>query len=233
MLRICIVEDNQEDVQALIGLLSQYQDKCGMEVRTTVYHDALAFLDSYQGNFDIVFMDIDMPMLNGMQAAEKLRTIDKAVILVFVTNLESFVIKGYTVEAYDYIVKPIQYNHFFALMKRIGGKLKKERQCKYLFIKTGEDRRRIDCREIEYIEVCSHLLYIHTESGVVTVWSDLASIGTQLPEDFVRCHRSYIVNLQFIDRLKDNTIVIREGEEIPIGRKYREEIVQKVLNFYR
>ena len=109
MLRIAIVEDDEKYADLLQEYLKKYGEERSEEFCCVMHKNAVVFLNNYKANYDIVFMDIDLPHMNGMTASQKLREVDKQVVLVFVTNLAQMAIKGYEVNAYDFIVKPVSY----------------------------------------------------------------------------------------------------------------------------
>ena len=142
MLRVAIVEDSLRDAEQLTSCLQRFSRKHGSEIEIQRYENALLFLQGYKGNFDIIFMDIDMPMMSGMEAAHSLRQVDPHVLLIFVTALARFALNGYEVDAYDFIVKPVQENFFEAKMNRALKKLSSEQRTR-LLIKSGDKSVRI------------------------------------------------------------------------------------------
>ena len=109
MLRCAIVEDSPRELEHLKECLARYSAERDIPLETTAFGDAASFLEHYRADYDIVFMDIELPGINGMEAAHRLREIDQQVILIFVTNMAQFAVKGYEVDALDYIIKPAQY----------------------------------------------------------------------------------------------------------------------------
>lgn len=108
-LKVCIVEDEEKASYELISLLNRYQKEKEIEIETFKYSLPIQFLEEYKGGYDILFFDIEMPQMDGMKLAEKLRNIDKDTTLIFVTNLSQYAIRGYDYQAYSFIVKPVKY----------------------------------------------------------------------------------------------------------------------------
>ncbi len=103
-LKVCIVEDEEKASDELISLLNRYQKEKEIEIETFKYSLPIQFLEEYKGGYDILFFDIEMPQMDGMKLAEKLRNIDKDTTLIFVTNLSQYAIRGYDYQAYSFIV---------------------------------------------------------------------------------------------------------------------------------
>ena len=151
MIRSAIVEDDDDAAALLAGYLSRYGTENGVVFSVERFSNAVPFIERYDGGYDIVFMDIEMDDLDGMSAARLLRKRDGAVALVFVTNMAQFAIKGYEVDALDFIVKPVKYYDFaFRLKKAVSRIAAKEE--KYLSVSlTGGGYRQT--RRIAY-QVC-------------------------------------------------------------------------------
>lgn len=109
MLRICVVEDEKESLDRLTEMIDRYCKEHGQKYELTKYGDGMNFASDYRPVYDAVFMDIEMPYLNGMQAAKKLRETDANVTLVFVTHLAKYALQGYEVDAAGFLIKPIEY----------------------------------------------------------------------------------------------------------------------------
>ena len=118
MINIAIVEDEKAASDVIRGYLDDFGKKSGEEFNVTVFRDAVAFLDNYKPVFDLVFMDILMPNMDGMRAAHKLREVDNFVLLIFITNMGDYAVKGYDVGAIAFIKKPVTYSDFELKMKR-------------------------------------------------------------------------------------------------------------------
>ena len=124
-----------------------------------IYDNAVTFLTDYRADADIVFLDIEMPMLDGMSAAEKLRETDPYVIIVFVTNMKQYAIRGYSVGALDFIVKPVSYAALSSLMNK-ARKLISSRGGSEITVGSGSAVRRVPLSRILYVEVSRHRLTI-------------------------------------------------------------------------
>lgn len=119
MLKIMILEDEKAQTDRLLQFLSNYHDEHEeFEYIAEAYSRGIAFLDAYKCDADLIFLDIRIPDLAGMDVAKKIREVDQNVMIIFVTNLTQYAIEGYSVEAFDYILKPIQYASFSAKLDR-------------------------------------------------------------------------------------------------------------------
>ena len=118
MPRIAVVDDQPDMRQQLCSMIDQYsrENNCMLEV--TAFSDGAQIITNYCKGFDIIFLDIEMPELGGMDAAERIRTVDPDVVLVFVTNMAQYAIRGYEVDALDFVLKPVNYYQFSTKLAR-------------------------------------------------------------------------------------------------------------------
>ncbi|MCH5161985.1 MAG: response regulator transcription factor [Clostridiales bacterium] len=227
MLNIAIVDDEQAEFKQIESCFLRFaesneDDKFNIKW----YPDALDFLDDYQ-SADIVFMDIEMPHLSGIEAAERLRGMGCEIPLVFVTNMAQYALKGYEVNAVDYILKPVNYTRFSSLLKKIIRNVKESGDVG-IFIKVPGGTKRLNASEILFVEIRDHLLVYHTLDQKTETWSTLKEAEKTLPEFFVRCNHGYIVNLKHITAVVDDTIVVADGKaNIPISRSKKKEFLAK------
>ena len=143
MVNIAIVEDDKDQAQLLESALARYSDEFRVPLRTTVFYNAMAFLSKYSGDYDIVFMDILMPMMNGMDASRILREKDDKVMVIFVTNMQQYAIQGYEVGAFDFILKPIRYPEFKLKFTRAVSKLMPQKKVANILIKSDSGMVRL------------------------------------------------------------------------------------------
>lgn len=155
MIRVAIVEDEELYVKQLAGYLNDYQNETGEEIEVTVYRDGDGITAEYTAQFDIILMDIQMRFMDGMSAAEEIRRMDSEVIIIFITNMTQYAIKGYEVGALDYILKPVSYFSFCQKLNHAMIRLKK-RENTYLTIPVKDGMQRLDVRDIYYIESSGH-----------------------------------------------------------------------------
>lgn len=151
MLRCAIVEDSPRELEHLKECLARYSAERDIPLETTAFGDAASFLEHYRADYDIVFMDIELPGINGMEAAHRLREIDRQVILIFVTNMAQFAVKGYEVDALDYIIKPAQYGPLSIKLDRAAQRWRAAAESVMVALPTGTQRLLL--WEIYYIEV--------------------------------------------------------------------------------
>ena len=224
MVNVAIVDDEEEIFKQIENCLLRFAG-CNEDVDFNIqwFSNAFDFLENYQ-SADIVFMDIEMPVLNGMEAAEKLRATGSTIPLVFVTNMAQYAIKGYSVNAIDYVLKPVNYTRFAALLKKILRIVNDNKEVE-LYLKVAGGTKRISASDILYVEIRNHLLVYHTICENIETWGTMKDAEKALPETFVRCNHAYIVNLKYVTSVKNDDIIIEGNQLLPISRSKKKDFM--------
>jgi DNA-binding LytR/AlgR family response regulator len=233
MILKCVIID---DEPLAIDVIAEFIAKTTfLSLARKFTNPVIAFEYLSENKIDLLFVDIQMPDLSGL---ELVRNLEHKPAIIFTTAFDKYALEGFRVDAIDYLLKPIEYVEFlraaekaktwiYAKNKPISIKSDKE----FLFIKSEHKVIRIDLKTIKYIEGMSEYVRIHREHArpVMTLLS-LKSLELQLPEDqFMRVHKSYIVNLQKITEIESNNIVCGEGISIPVSKLYRDKF-QEYIN---
>ncbi len=176
-------------------------------------------------------MDIEMVGTDGMTASKLLRERDDNVLLIFVTNLSQYALKGYEVHAFDFIVKPINYYNFILKMERAFVEIR-HRQDKSIALSFNGEKRVVKVSTIQYIEVMGHSLTFHTTTGNFVVSNkSMSEVQKQLEGfDFTYCNRCFFVNLKYVTGVKDENVYVA-GEPLKIAKTRRNEFM-RTLNKY-
>ena len=179
MRNVAIVEDEKREADALIGFLQRYGEQTDEEFKFFTFTHAESFLTNYAADYSVVFMDIELPGMNGMDASRALRELDRNVVLVFVTNMSQFAVGGYEVGAFDFILKPVTYASFFLKFSRIMQKIRSNDDF-YIVVKGKQVTHRISSADIKYVEVANHQLIWHLAEGSVESTGTMKSVTEQL-----------------------------------------------------
>lgn len=230
MIRVAVVEDDPSYTRQLKRYIHDYGEKHDLQFQVSTYSDGLDIVESYSAAFDIIFMDIEMRHMDGMQAARRIRKYDKDVIIIFITNLPQFSIQGYEVEAMDYVLKPINQ---FAFAQELQKALKKigERSAFYLHILKDNGMVRLNAAEIYFIESQGHNVIVHARQGDYSNRDSIKNLEDKLRgQRFSRCNSGLLVNLAWVEQVEKNTVVV-SGVSLPISRSRKKEFMEDLADY--
>ena len=231
MIRIAIVEDEEQYIHQLTDYLREYQKTSSEEIDVTVYRDGDEITSKYKSQFDIILMDIQMKFVDGMTAAEEIRSIDSSVVIIFITNMTQYAIQGYKVGAMDYILKPISYFAFKERLSQAISKLRR-RSSNYVMVPVKGGIVRLDTSDIYYIESQGHNLIYHTSTGIYTASGTMsATEETFRSYGFSRGNKSYLINLEHVDGIQDKCAQIK-GEKLQLSRTRQNAFLQDLTKYW-
>ena len=224
MLQIAIIEDEERYAQELDAFIRRYAEETSRQIRITHYRDGEDLIEDYSGRFDILLMDIQMQFMDGMTAAEKIRERDQQVQIIFITNRNDYAIRGYEVDALDYVLKPVSYFIFAQKLNKAMSRIE-GRTGASLAISTKNGVRRIRTEELYYVESDAHNLIYHTKNGEFVTRGRLRDAEKNLEgKGFFRSNKCYLVNLQCVDGISDGCCEIG-GEKLLISRARRSDFM--------
>lgn len=231
MYRILVFEDTPEEAEALLGHIKRYGAEHGEQFQTTWERSAIT-LGEDSPRADLIFMDIEMPGVTGMDAATLLRTFDSVTPIIFVTNLAQFAVKGYEVNALDFIVKPVSYGAFSLRMAK-ALRVMRENRGSSIAVKTRGGIEILHVEGITYIEVMNHALTYHRTDGepVVTRSTITEAEESLADKPFVRINKSFLVNMRHIASVHGQEVELFSGEVLPIGRSMRKAAVERIAAY--
>lgn len=228
MLSVAIVDDLKGNANTLKGYVERYQRENDVSLSVKVFYSGLDFLDEYGDGFDIVFLDIDMPHYSGMQVAHKIRETDKLACIFFITNLAQYAIEGYSVNAMDYILKPIDYAGFSLKLTQAIKYQERYAEKFYNIVNTDQGFVRIKLSDILYIESRGHYIYIHKDKDT---YKQLKSLKDLSLPGFAKCHTSLYVNMEHIKSMNGNELLLTDGETLLISRGKKQSFVDDFTKF--
>lgn len=211
MFRIAIVEDQEETRECLNRFVRQYAEEQGLQVEISLIADGSEIAEHYTPGFDIIFMDVEMPRLDGFGAAEAIR--------------------GYEVDALDYVLKPVNYYQFCTKLSRAIQRVQRRRGGQVVLQLAGGGIQLLDTADIYYLETHSRMLYYHTAKGEFAVRASLQSAEKQLAEyHFVRCNQCYLVNLVYVKGIESDFALVKD-DRLEISRRQRTAFLTAVASY--
>ena len=231
MIRIAIVEDEEKCINQLMGYLEEFQKTEKENLEITVYRDGDGITAKYRSQYDIILMDIQMKFVDGMTAATEIRKVDPEVMIIFITNMTQYALRGYEVGALDYLVKPVSYFAFSERLRKAISKMMKKRG-RMVTIQVKGGIVRIDSASIYYVESQGHNLIFHTAEG------ELLSSGTMKSAEellcgfnFSRGNKCYLINLEHVDGIQDKCAVVK-GEVLLLSRPRINAFMQDLTKYW-
>ncbi len=219
MIRLLIVEDKKSDSNTLTEYVSTFSKKNNMEIKADVYSSAEEYLsEGGEKKYHVAFLDIRLPGTDGLNLANTIRKNDKNIVIVFITNLAQFAIRGYEVEAKDFIVKPILYSDFERKFYKIIKSIKTNAE-QLVTVKLSHERTEVfKMDELVYIEVFHHDVIFHTKYNDFKIIGSLSKIEEKFAAlGMIRCSRCYMINPRHIKWIHDYTVNV-DGHELFISR---------------
>lgn len=231
-IRIAVVENELNVAQNDIVLLERYAKENSLLLETSIFQNGYEFLDTEE-EFDAVLMDIDMPGLNGMEVAEKLREKNKTIDIIFTTNLPQFAVDGYKVQALDFVIKPVTFPNLSFAMEKVVEK-KRNIVNGSFFLRIGGFARRIHNEEVLYIEMVNHYIVLHeTDMEPVRIRGSLKMIDDLLnPEIFVKINSGIIINISKVSSFENGLVLMEDGSNLPLSRSHKKEFAVRLAEFY-
>lgn len=220
-LSIAICDDLAEERAKLAKMVLHYCKQKGITPHLKLFSNGDELLDGFRrpGQFQIVFLDIYMPGRSGMETARRIRTVDRNVALLFATTSQDHGMDSFEVRAADYLVKPFQEEEVARALDWCLTHLPEPMRCLSIYAE-GEERELPLC-SIWYIDVYGHQCHIHTQPETLVTRRGLDDLEVAIDSsDFLRCHRSYLVNMNYIQGLEGNHFRMSDGNLIPIGSTY-------------
>lgn len=237
MIKVAIVEDSKTDTNKILSYLDNFCAAEKLECKAECFSDGMFFIDKLKNNYDVVILDIEMPLLDGMSTAKKIREAGWECNIIFVTNMARYAISGYEVDAVAYLVKPVAYYNFANVMKKVLSKIRmKESKEKDIVITSKKNGVNvISLSMLKYIDVIGHELYFYTENGKFCYHrKTLKEIMTLLPADsFAYCSSHCVVNLKYVSCLRGNTLVLLDKTELDLTRSKKKDFIERFMAFIR
>lgn len=233
LIRIAICDDMEEFIEKQTKLLNRYANEKLVRFHISKFMDGLGLTDAVKNNkYDVIFLDINMPGINGFEIANIIRQYDNDVFIVFNTSFYTTenAMKGYNYNAIDFIQKPLSYVNLRNIMDKIYNKRKLKCE-KNIVIRNNKGIFRIAIEDITYIETSHKNVLIHTINTDFISYAKLSTFEVVLKECFVRCHKSYLVNMDYIFYIKNNDAILTNKVKIPIS-KYKKSWFMKTLAAY-
>ena len=230
MVRIAILEDEASVREDLARYLRRYTRQYGTEFEVSLFTDGDEILEDYRPNWDIILLDVEMPRLDGMTTAERIRKLDSEVILIFITNMAQYAIRGYAVDAMDYILKPVPYFAFSQQLQKAIRRLEKRAKA-YLTVPVEGGFRRVDLSGVYYLESAGHKVRLYTEEGEWTAPGSLRQYEETLADkQFARCNSGYLVNLAQVRGMQDGMVLVGP-HNLQISRPRRKAFVEALTDY--
>ena len=233
MIQLAICDDEPLMARELEGHIAEYMEENQITAYTvSCFSTGKALLES-GGGFDLVFLDIQMEQPDGMETARLLRRQGRQSLLVFVTVLKECVFDAFQVEAFDYLVKPLDKGCFWRTMDR-AMKALRQRAAKTVVIRRGASRQVVPLDGILYCEVQGRKIYLHQIDGAtIDCYDRLDDFQRRVDGRFFRCHRSYLVHLGYIRRCGAGSATLEQGAKIPVSRLRERELTQALLRYMK
>ena len=230
MTRIALVEDEAAVREQLTGYVQRYTRQYGTPFEVSAFASGVEILEKYRPVYDIIFLDVEMPHLDGMETARRIRALDSDVLLNFITNLAQYAIKGYAVGALDYVLKPVPYFAFSQQLQKAEEKLRR-RARHYLAVPVEGGLRRLDTAQIYYMESEGHRVHFYTEEGEFSAPGALKTFEEKLADlPFARCNSGYLVNLAQVKSVQQGLAQVGPYE-LQVSRPKRKSFLAALADY--
>lgn len=232
MIRVVVCDDAKIVTDTMEKILLQYSEEIFEEIRIFKYHSGDELINNYIDNYDIIFLDIKMPGLSGIDVAEKIRERDNKVTLIFLTSLLNKALDGYNVGALNYIIKPISYKRLKIELDRWRSEIR-DKNKPFITVKNDKGKYKIFLESISYIETYNRNLLIHTEKDNIVCYRKLRDMESGLIKyNFSRCHSSYLINLLYVERIEKFEMELITGDKIPISQLKKKQFMKDLASYW-
>ena len=231
--RIAICDDRAEDGAYVQKLVEQWAEMRKIVPQMFVFSSAEQFLFRYAEDkeFDILLLDIEMGGMNGVELAKQIRKENNTVQMIFITGFPEFLAEGYEVSALHYLMKPVREDKLFAVMEKAAQNcLKTER---YLLVTVDKTLTRIPVNSIMYAETFAHYVMLVTAEREYQIRENTSVLAQKLGDEFVRSHRSYLVNLRHVHSISRTEVMLDNGKQIPLSRSNYPKTNQAFIMYYK
>ena len=235
MIKIAFCDDDMEVLHQMNELLDRYRVERNEDITYAAFQSPFELLTEIEKGIrpDIVFLDVVMPGQNGMDVAKEIRQYDTNMKIIFLTSSPEFAVESYSVGAFFYQLKPIWEESFFRLMDSVLAECEKKKK-NSLILRSKDGITRIDLQQLEYCEVLGRKLLFHLENGAVLESAgSLDDLAGQLMQysNFFRPHRSFLVNMEYIQNISSRSIKMVNDAEIPIPHGKCSEIKNTYMEY--
>ena len=230
MIKIAVIDDEKDEREKLLGYYQRLRTEVHEELDIHTYLSGDELLNTGDISFDLICLDIDMEGLDGISTAKEIRKKDDQVIIIFVTNMAQMAIRGYEVQALDFVVKPVNY-YSFAMKMSNAIHILHNRRSRNMRLTTSGGMQKISTDELCYVEVNGHYLYYHTKDEVFRQKASMKQIEDRLEGlSFKRCNNCYLVNLKYVSCVNRDDIKVGE-DWLKISRPRKKEFLQALANY--
>jgi DNA-binding LytR/AlgR family response regulator len=229
MLRTSICDDEAVEIEYLTACVNRWAALREAPVCISTYESAESFLFAFgqEAPPDIMLLDIQMKGMDGVALAKRLREANTDTQIIFITGFADYMSEGYEVSALHYLIKPVKEEKLFQVLDRAAVRLKEEDRV--LLVPTADGPVKIKVNEILYVEAFAHYVSIQTKTGAFETRANIGMLEKEMGEGFIRCHRSYIVNLRLAKRITKTDVVLENGRAVPLSRRMYMEVNREFI----
>ena len=231
---VAVIDDDEKQLNIIKSHFASAEETSEHKFKVDYFTDGLSFFEKFRDDYDILMLDIEMPLLDGVTLAKKIRQTGSRCSIIFITNMPQYAIEGYEVEATAYILKPIKLINFTEAVKRALKRVSAQHTESANIVLSGRSGiKSIASADVYYIEAMGHNIIFHTLDGEYNDRTTLNGLEEKLKEaNFARCNSCYLVNLKFVDDISNNTVTVN-GKELIISRNKKKTFIEKYMEYIR
>jgi DNA-binding LytR/AlgR family response regulator len=230
-MKIAICDDDENSSKSVEKMILRYCEEVHRsDIQIQIFCSPVELLECYPQKLDLLLLDIEMPGMDGIRTAREIRSFDTKVILIFMTNYAKYAIEGYSVQAYNYLLKPATYEILRREMQTVF-RLIDQRAAEHLTLHCEEGYLTLAAADIEMVETQGKNVLLHTYSGSHLVYKSMKQMETLLAGTTFRIHTAYLISLHAVKKINRDSIILKSGKELPLSRHRKKEFVDRYMEY--